>query len=124
MIVVTIEHAPSNWWAGNEVQLVSEEAHFVLSELSDNIEAITGLVFSEELDRVDVRVRPFGPYDQYDEPLFITIDVEEEEMHNPPQALADQFGVHLNQVLTAITNKNITFRVWVRRIVGAYHESP
>lgn len=124
MILVTVEYAPGTWWAGNDIQLAGEQVSDVLLDLSGNIEAIVGLVFAEELDHVDVRFRPFGPHDQYDEPLFITIDVEDEEMHNPPQALADQFGVHLNAVLTAFTNTNITFRVWVRRIVGAYHESP
>lgn len=112
MIVVTIEHAPS---------LALE--YDTLGELADACEAIVGLVFAEEQDHVDVRVRYFGAHDRYEEPLFITVDVEDEELIHDPQSLAYQFIVHFGTHLDAYTSQHVPFRLWVRRITGSYVES-
>jgi hypothetical protein len=119
MITITIEY--------EDVHVgINEKPTFddiALRELSESCEAIVGLVFAEELDRVDVRLRPFGPYDQYDEPLFITIDIEEKEMVLNPELTCEQFITHFSTHINACLNDKLPFRVWVRRISGSFAET-
>lgn len=127
MIVVTVEYDSSlmtdELWRGtySSNELFDDIA---LVEFRDAAESIVGLVFAEEQDRVDIRIRPFGPFDQFEEPLFITIDVTEDELpFARAECLAEQFVVHFGTHIDAHLPGHVPFRVWVRRITGSFTET-
>lgn len=120
MIIVHIDFDPE------ERAFVGQRASDMtdaLREMRDATESIVGLVFSEQQERVDVRIRPFGAFDQFEEPLFVTIDVDDREMHHAPEDLCKQFMAHFSAHFDAYFSHRIPIRVWVRRITGSFAET-
>lgn len=117
MIVVHIDF-DATWGKGDEIFDGN-----ALAEMRDATESIVGLVFAEEQERVDIRIRPFGAFDQFEEPLFITIDVTDHEMHHDPEDLCKQFIVHFGAHFDAYFSLPLSIRVWVRRISGSFAET-
>ena len=87
--------------------------------LRDVTESVVGDVFSEEQDRVEVRMVPFGLHDNTERPLFFTIDVSEDTVHHDLDGLAKQFIVEMKNLIPDLP----PFRVWVRRISGSFTET-
>lgn len=135
MIVVTLEY-DQNFL---EELLESDGAldgnaalDWVLQEFRDSVEAIVGLVFQEALDRVDVRIKAFGPYDEYEEPVFITVDFDTQnlpprlgdlELYEGAKRMCQEFLAHFGTHIDAYLPEHIRFRVWVRRINGSFAET-
>lgn len=123
MIIVLVEY-DEHFIIHDRLENDPTASVLVLTEIRDAIEAITGLTFAEEQSRVDVRLRAFGRFDQYEEPIFITIDVAEDELpQERMQDLSEQFLLHFGTHIDALIPGHIPFRLWVRRIPGSFVET-
>lgn len=106
MIVATVEY-----------EELSLRGRTWLDVLRDVTESVVGQVFANEQSHVEVRLRALTDTDQFETPIFFTIDVAEKELHHDPEELAKQFIVAITEQLDLPP-----FRVWVRRIEGAFVE--
>lgn len=110
MILTTIEYQPPS---------TMPAGYLDLEDLRIQVESITGDVFEEEQYRVEVRLRQYGEEDQFERPMFFTIDVAEHALHHDPEKLASQFIVEIKEQIPHLP----PFRVWVRVIAGSFTDS-
>lgn len=89
------------------------------------MESIIGLIFAEEMDGVDVRLRTFQDGDESTFPMFITIDGDEHvigSVQDGLQSLADVVHAAIEDRCRQFptgTQPLPEFRVWVRTQPGA-----
>lgn len=94
-IIVHIGYASARW---TQDQVI---------ELRDYLEAAVAQEFQIEQAHVDVRLRTFGPLDDYYEPLYVRIIAQ----HEIDQSEQDRVSRELEAVITQ--HFHTTFRLWV-----------
>ncbi len=94
-----------------------------LLELRDYTESIVAQEFQVEQARVDMRLRPFGPLDDYEEPLFIRI-IAQVDLHPVVQKLATQAQKFVSQDLVAQIKEHFhtPFCLWVEFAPATFTE--
>ena len=112
MIRVRVEYDP-RFFAVRENALI---------EIRESIEPIVGLVFEEELDHVDVRMRRYDPLDEFSVPMFVTIDIEDDHVRRTSSEYNDLFRAHFDAHLRG-TLEPIPFRVWIRQVRGSFSDA-
>ena len=107
------------------------------------VESLVGKHFSQEMDRVDVTVTEYGPYDVYTRPLTIGITMDCFDVH---QSAADEahlgtdmarhrwiirnaeaFQADWRGVWEKIADGNTTFNLWIKMLPSegsAFLEGP
>lgn len=114
MIIATLEYNPEAF--GPMVKSLLRER---LMTLRDCLEAITGKVFEDEQDKINVRIRPFGEFDEYEDDLFFTFDVLDEHLHHKPSELVNQLAFEIANILYNFIGNNITFKACVKTNTGS-----
>jgi hypothetical protein len=111
MIRVTIERRGSQF---------KEE---MFTDICNVTEAIAGSVFEEEQSSIDVICpEPFGIFDIREDDLFITVEIDEKDIHHDLKVLTEQFTTQVDNFLTQQFSQHVPFRVWVQRIAGEFKE--
>lgn len=78
-----------------------------LIELRDYTESAAGTEFQIEQSHVDMRLRPFGPLDEYTEPLFIRVIAQ----HTPDEEAQSKICERLESQISQ--HFHVPFRLWV-----------
>lgn len=94
-----------------------------LLELRDYTEAIVAREFQVEQARVEMRVRPYGPLDDYEEPLFIRI-IAQIDLDPVVYKLAAQAQELASQDLAAQIKEHFhtSFFLWVEFAPATFTE--
>lgn len=71
-----------------------------MSTLVDLVESAVGKEFAEELDRVEVRIRPYGTYDDYKADWLVRITVDDRDLHSSMSERTEAFHLQFREFLT------------------------
>lgn len=92
--------------------------------LVDLVESAVGKEFAEELDRVEVRIAKFGPFDDHKADWLVRIIVDESDMHSSMVERTENFHLQFRGFLTdlGLSSKMTSSTVRVVSVTGIISE--
>lgn len=91
----------------------------LILELRDYTESVVGKVFDLELAHIDVRIAPFGEYDDFSAPLFVRVIAQRLD---PNEELKDIPHLIHQSLLSHFEGYGFKFRLWVEFATAQYFE--
>lgn len=113
MVIVTIEYDSLTW---------TDDFHEAMDEFAGIVESSVGRETEIELAHVQVRVRPYGKLDRWENAsLFVHVETDD-DFDTDLEDLASRIRIGITDMMRESEWGDVPFNLWVRYLGGYFTE--